>query len=164
MATQLVLSGSLNQVWGMINGLQIFVHLPMLGVKFPGAAQDVVEYMIDIATLDLIPTEQIIEATFEELPDEDEDDLPEELQDTGFESKYFINNAGTLLLFFLLQVLFFALLLFVTPCSKAFPICKKPVGKMQSWLLYNPILRLLLEATLDFSFCVFIQQKLMQEN
>lgn len=113
----------------MINGLQIFVHLPMLGVKFPGAAQDVVEYMIDIATLDLIPTDDIIEATFEELPDEDEEDLPEELQDTGFESKYFINNAGTLLLFFLVQVFFFALLILMVPCSRAFPICKKTCGQ-----------------------------------
>jgi len=120
--------------------------------------------MIDIATLDLIPTDDIIEATFEELPDEDEEDLPVELQDTGFESKYFINNAGTLLLFFLVQIFFLVLLAVMMFCSRIFQVCKKPAGKMQSWLLYNPILRLLLEATLDFSFCVFIQQKLMQEN
>ena len=86
----------------MINGLQIFVHLPMLGVKFPGAAQDVVSNMNDIATLDLVPTEQIIEATFAEMPDEDEEDLPQELQDSGYGSKYFMNNAGTLLLMLLL--------------------------------------------------------------
>ena len=45
----------------MINGLQIFVHLPMLGVEFPGAAKDVVSYLIDIATLDLVPTDDIYE-------------------------------------------------------------------------------------------------------
>ena len=35
---------------------------------------------------------------------------------------------------------------------------------MQSWLLYNPIIRLLFEATLDFSFSIFIQQKMLSEN
>ena len=70
----------------MINGLQIFVHLPMLGVEFPGHAQDVVSYLIDIATLDLVPTDEIFEAVFVDFPEEDEDDMPEELLATGYES------------------------------------------------------------------------------
>lgn len=50
----------------------------MLGVEFPGTAQDVVSYLIDIATLDLLPTDEIFETTFVDgLPEEDEDDLPE---------------------------------------------------------------------------------------
>ena len=35
---------------------------------------------------------------------------------------------------------------------------------MQGWLLYNPFIRLLFEAALDFSFSIFIQQKLLSEN
>ena len=30
--SQLVMAGSLSQLWGMINGLQIFVHLPLFDV------------------------------------------------------------------------------------------------------------------------------------
>ena len=36
-----LLSGSLNQLWGMINGLQVIVHFPLLGIKFPANALQV---------------------------------------------------------------------------------------------------------------------------
>ena len=64
------LSGALQQVWSMINGLQIFVHLPLLGVDLPDAAQDFVFMMVDLANFDVIETD-IIYSSMMEMPDED---------------------------------------------------------------------------------------------
>jgi len=50
---QIVMAGCLAQVWGMINGLQIMVHLPALNVNFPGNAWLVVEKVLVVATFDL---------------------------------------------------------------------------------------------------------------
>lgn len=33
--TQIAMSGALSQVWGLINGLQIFVHMPLLSIDLP---------------------------------------------------------------------------------------------------------------------------------
>ena len=129
----------------------------MLGAEFPGTAQEVVSYLIDIATLDLLPTDEIFETVFDDgLPDEDEDELPEEQLDTGYESEFFAINAGSLLIFFLIQVLLLVLAFICKPCESAFTFCRTPIRKVKAWLLFNPILRLLLEATLDFTICVFI--------
>ena len=48
-----VMSGALSQVWGMINGMQVMVHLPSLAVNFPGNAMIVVEQILVIATFDI---------------------------------------------------------------------------------------------------------------
>ena len=48
----LVMSGALAQVWGMINGMQVMVHLPAFAVKFPANAFMVVEQILTIATFD----------------------------------------------------------------------------------------------------------------
>jgi len=45
----------MSQVWGMINGLQILVYLPLLNMEeFPSNSNKVVEGLITIATFDVI--------------------------------------------------------------------------------------------------------------
>ena len=33
--SQILMSGALSQVWGMINGLQLFVHIPLFRLTLP---------------------------------------------------------------------------------------------------------------------------------
>ena len=41
------------QVWGMINGLQLLVHLPLVNFLFPGNVMAVVSAIISVATFDI---------------------------------------------------------------------------------------------------------------
>ena len=50
---QTILSGSLSQVWGMINGLQILVHLPTMNVDFPVNVMKLVNATVTVATFDV---------------------------------------------------------------------------------------------------------------
>ena len=52
--TNFLLAGSLNQLWGMINNLQIVIHSPLINVQFPGNAYILYDNMIVIATFDFL--------------------------------------------------------------------------------------------------------------
>lgn len=51
----IILSGSLQFLWGMINTLQLIVHFPLFRLKFPANAQFMYQIIIDIANFQLIP-------------------------------------------------------------------------------------------------------------
>lgn len=51
----LILAASLNQLWIMINGLQIATHLPLLNVKFPANANLFTYVYLLIAKMDFVP-------------------------------------------------------------------------------------------------------------
>jgi len=50
---KLVMNGALSQVWGMINGLQLFTHMPLFRVTIPPLAMKLVTTIINIATFDI---------------------------------------------------------------------------------------------------------------
>ena len=53
----LLMAGSLNQLWSMMNGLQLAVHMPLFAVAFPANANFFITFLIDIATFDIMPPE-----------------------------------------------------------------------------------------------------------
>jgi len=53
----LAMAASLNQLWSMIGGLQLTVHLPLFFVRFPANANFFLIFIIDVATFDLLPPE-----------------------------------------------------------------------------------------------------------
>ena len=57
LATSYFLSGSLQFIIGMVNSLQILVHLPLLSVIMPANVIAVYSVLIPIATFDFIPSE-----------------------------------------------------------------------------------------------------------
>ena len=86
------MQASLSQLWGMLNSMQIVVHMPMLqGLKFPANSMTIVGQMIKLATFDLIPTE-IIDVELYYWPEEDPFSINFEM--AGVESKLFLANIG----------------------------------------------------------------------
>ena len=81
----------------------------------------------------------------------------ESLSSVGYESKFFTKNAGSLLFIIALQPILILLVFLCSPMARACSCCKKLLIKLEEWLKFNPLLRLLLEATLDFSVSIFIQ-------
>ena len=59
MAIQILLSGSLSILWGLINALQMIVHMPFLNIIIPVNAKLVYDMLYEMATFDIIPTEAI---------------------------------------------------------------------------------------------------------
>ena len=53
--SSVLLSGAMQQVWGLLNGLQLIVHLPLLGIALPDTSKSLLETFTDIANLNLIP-------------------------------------------------------------------------------------------------------------
>jgi len=49
----------MSQVWGAINGLQLMVFMPLFWVKFPANANGMNSQLIDIASFDLLPSDDI---------------------------------------------------------------------------------------------------------
>lgn len=67
------MSGAMSQVWGMINGLQIMVNLPLFKIEFPDFSGLMIKSLITIATFDVMPTDEIFEFTINPPEDEQED-------------------------------------------------------------------------------------------
>jgi hypothetical protein len=48
-----MLAGALSQIWGMINGMQTLVHMPIFSAEVPGTAMIIVNAILGVATFDL---------------------------------------------------------------------------------------------------------------
>ena len=82
----LILAASLNQLWSMMNGLQLAVHLPLFYTSFPANANFFLTFLIDVATFDLLPDE--VGEFFFTFPDKDSFNLA--FQATRYGSMYAI--------------------------------------------------------------------------
>jgi len=54
-ALNIILTGALNQLWSLINGLQVITHLPVFHCQFPANANSLLRYLVEIANFELIP-------------------------------------------------------------------------------------------------------------
>ena len=65
---------SLQTLWGMINVMQLIVHMPMLNINFPQNAVLFYSFIVDISNFDIIPTDwikdRILKVTANDKPDD----------------------------------------------------------------------------------------------
>ena len=88
-----MLSASLNQLWSLINGLQIFVYMPLMNVRFPANANSFIFFLVKIATFDVLPTDYLFDKIFA-FPDDGAYNM--NFAETKIESYYAVENLGTL--------------------------------------------------------------------
>ncbi len=55
-AIQVILSGSFNQMWSMVNALQITISFNQMELPMPGNVNVVMGYASDLASFDVFPT------------------------------------------------------------------------------------------------------------
>lgn len=157
LATMIVsttMTGALSQVWGLINGLQLIVHLPLVAqATFPEFTNDVFLVIISIAQFDLIDTEAwIYKGIFGiEIPDDYETLHLNSTTKVGYGSTYTMLNLGTLHLIFLIMVVQCILLCICSPCYSIFGSCRNKAQGMKNSLYWNAFLRLILEASLELA-------------
>lgn len=70
----ILLVGALSQVWGLINGLQLFVHLPLIGIDLPKHVIIVLGKLITVAQFDIVENE-LVYGELIPFEEEDEDEL-----------------------------------------------------------------------------------------
>jgi hypothetical protein len=59
-AIQVILSGSFNQMWSMINALQITISFNEMELQMPGNVNMVMGYASDLASFNVFPTKAIL--------------------------------------------------------------------------------------------------------
>ena len=148
-AINLMLSGSLNMVWSMIEGLQVVNHMPLFSVKSPGNVNFFSNFFQNLSSFSFVDTNELTEQMmyFPEM-----DALTVNYQNAGYLNLYVIPNLGFL---FYILVLHFALaaFVFVIACgAKRFP---KVAGRMHAlgnkYLYWNGTIRFLIEGYLDMA-------------
>mmetsp|Transcript_6845 Transcript_6845/g.9408 ORF Transcript_6845/g.9408 Transcript_6845/m.9408 type:complete len:154 (-) Transcript_6845:1424-1885(-) len=144
------MSGAMSQVWGMINGLQIIVNFPLLQMEFPDLSGMMVENLIEIATFDIMPAEDVMNAAVE-LPEEDRDE--DNFTEIGIESDFMIVNLGTMFLVFVVMLIMPACLICTGPCRSCWPWLDRKHKATATNLHGNVWIRFLMEGSLDIIIC-----------
>ena len=147
----------------MINGMQIAVHLTAFNVLMPNNTEEFIETLVNVATFD-IPFLNA-ENLFGKLPNdtvvflepEGYENLTKRLDPLGYGSHYISNVMGSIYIYMLATILglFIIILLSVTRFRKL-------QQKLENFLLWNWIIRLIIQASLEFSFTVFLNWPFMK--
>ena len=61
--SQVIMNGCLAQIWGMINGLQLFMHFPSMNLEPPVVAFVVIDKLLDVFTFDFSWDGQTLDLT-----------------------------------------------------------------------------------------------------
>jgi len=64
MVMNIVLSGAMNLLWGMVNALQLIVVMPLLSIKMPANASSLLLMIMGIANFEVLPTDDIFGTIF----------------------------------------------------------------------------------------------------
>jgi hypothetical protein len=95
MAVNIVMSASLQMLWGLINVMQLIVNMPLLNIQFPQNAVTFYTFIQSVSSFNIIPTDDIKAALFsftEAEPDT-------QFQSMGYSSYSIIDNLGSALLY-----------------------------------------------------------------
>lgn len=102
-ALNLTLSASLNQLWALVNAQQLFIMLPLCQVVLPINASKFFGAIAQIATFEIYDLNDHINDILD-VPDTEP--VSDNFEELGFESKYMLNNMGTMLIFYLIYPVF----------------------------------------------------------
>ena len=88
------LSASLQQLWSMINTQQIIVLLPLFNIGMPANAQIFFGFIMELASFNILPMQNFYEK-YLPTPDWDKP-LDYKFEILGFQSSFFLNNLGSM--------------------------------------------------------------------
>ena len=83
----------MNLLWGMVNTLQLIIHLPLLAVYFPQNCQLFFTFITDIVNFSLIPTDKIMDKMFQ-FKNSTEQEMNQSFKGLGYKSANILKNLG----------------------------------------------------------------------
>ena len=57
----LLIAGSMTEVWAMINGLQIIVYMPLFKLKSPGNVNTFIEYLQELTKFEVVDIPTLVD-------------------------------------------------------------------------------------------------------
>jgi len=148
----LIKATSLNQLWTMLNGMQLVTHMPLLFTLFPANANFFITYIIPVATFDFLP-EKVLSLIFD-FPVKPGQSLAFEA--LGYGSMYPVENLSTCFFLFniyLVLVFIWSILYFF---KERFAFMFKCFDKFDKVLFWRSLMRLLFEGYLELCLSVLI--------
>ena len=98
-ALNLILSGSLNDIWSAINAQQLIILLPLCDVSLPANTLDFLHKIFEIAAFEIYPN--LGDDINWLLNLEPTEPMAKGFEELGYESVYIFNNMGTMAIFFI---------------------------------------------------------------
>ena len=148
----ILMAGSLNQVWAVIEGLQVVCHMSLFKLKSPGNVNAFSEFFDEIATLDFFDTSDLTNEVFY-IPEMDAISL--NFQNAGYNTNLLIPCLGLLFYVTIGLICLFFVHGLVYLLAKAVPKVDRLTNKLSSFLHWNGSIRFILEGYMDivlFSF------------
>ena len=158
--SNLLLSGTMSLIWGLLHSMQIIAHFPLLNIMMPTNAHMLFKILIKIATLDLLPTEEFLEDVqeFAGLINDDYE-LTDDFVTFGFDSTGPIRNMQVMFIGLVSLVLIPLLLLAIKLIFLWSSCCTRFIDRLLKRLFFNSYIRFWLEAYLELSLSSFIRFK-----
>jgi hypothetical protein len=149
------MAASLQMLWGMINVMQIIVHMPLLNVNFPENTMFFYSLIIDISSFNLIP-ESWMAAINKKLFFFKEEEFDELFTKMGYESESSIENLGSWFMYLGGFVGLVAFVLLIRFLKNRFQFLKKVYTYLAKIIFWNMILRMFLEGYMVYAITSLI--------
>lgn len=154
------LSGSLCMLWGMINALQIIVHMPMMQTNFPANTQMLLDMFISVANFKYFDTKPIYSKAFAFLgiseDPNDEQGVNPKFANQGMGSKNMAKNLGMMGVAIVFGTLFVLILIALYLKFREHPKLKFVLKKIWDKVFFSSFIRYMLEAYLTLVLTVYI--------
>jgi hypothetical protein len=147
----------MHQVWSMINGMQIYSHLPLFKVQFPAFSSETITKIITVSSFQIIPFGNFLTVALQP-PEEDGIATIERFNQITYESYYMTMNLDALFVIFVLT-LTLPLLIYscLAPCRTRSEFARKKRDSLANDMHGNLFARYLMEACLDIGICFGIE-------
>ena len=116
LALNIILSASLQQLWSMINTQQIIVLMPLFKIDMPANAQMFFGFIMQLASFNILPMQDFYERYLP--PPSWDEPLNDRFDVLGFQSTFFLNNMGSMVIGLAMIPLLSCTLLILQPISK----------------------------------------------
>ena len=155
----IVISGALNFLWGMINCLQIIAYFPLINVTTPANAQIMFVIIVKIATFDLISVDGIID-WMSKYVDSTPDRKPigAQFKEFGYEQSNPVRNLDIVFLGMVAIILLIIVLKLVELICSSCRRASQAIRTFKETKLYwNLIIRYTIEMYMELSLCCMIR-------
>jgi len=137
----------------MINTQQLFVLLPLMKVTLPENAQTFFQSIFQIAAFDFYDTNDLLHSLLD-IPETEP--YNESFEELGFESRYVLNNMGTMIFFYLAFPLLALLQKILFVCRKSCNCAMNTARKLRRMLYYSWVLTMVFESYSLIAICCLI--------
>ena len=149
------MSVSMNLLWGMVNTLQLIIHLPLISVYFPQNCQLFFSFIVDIVNFSLIPTDKIMNKIFS-FKNSTSEAMGNNFKSLGYKSANILKNLGLIAVGLAALGIVVVLLVLVKYLANRSALVMKAYKFVSARIFFNSIIRAFLESYLKLCLSSFI--------